>query len=393
MGGLQVRGRGVPALALSFVAAASFTGEDVVELHVPGSPLLVQCMLEDLLQRGASLGLRAALPGEFTARAFRNGKLDGAAVEGLLCLLHAQDQRAVAAALPWLTGGLGLAVGELRSGLQDVLAELEAGLDFSDGETGSYSTVAVAAHLAALAQRCGRLLAAVPQAAPGGAVLLLGASNIGKSSLANALAGRPSALVADQPGTTRDVLAIELAPGALIWDAPGDLAAAGPIESAALALRDRLAGRAAAVAVVLDAADPAVPPWERLGLPVMAVVWTRVDRVAALPPMPGVLSRKLVAGTPVFATSAKSGTGIAELRNLLVQSGATGGAQAGAPLRTSFTAVGSEVQNALAVLEEAPELAAAAVQAALRALDGVDGGQHSAEQVLDRIYGRFCLGK
>ncbi len=392
-GVVRVRGREVPALALGFAAPASFTGEAVVELHVPGSPLLVQCLLDTLLEQGARLGVRQALPGEFTARAYRHGKLDALAVEGLLGLLHAQDARAAAAAVPWLQGGLAATVAALRSDLQDLLAHLEAGLDFTDDETGGGVSEAAVAVLAAAEQRVAALLEALPRAATGGAVLLFGCSNIGKSALGNALAGRAVALVADQPGTTRDLVAVPVGPGVLLWDGPGDLDAQDEIEAAALALRDRLAGGAAALLLVLDAAAPRVPPWQHLGLPVLAVVWSRLDRVAAVPALPAALREQLPGDTPVLATSALDGRGVAELRALLGQSAATGGVQAGTPLRRAFAAVGEQLAHARGSLAAAPELAAAAVLAALQSLAEADGDPHSAEPVLERIYARFCLGK
>lgn len=392
-GQIQVRGQSVAALALCFAAPASFTGEEVVELHVPGSPLLVQCLLEDLLGRGAGLGLRQALPGEFTARAYQNGKLSALAVEGLLGLLHAQDARAAAQAIPWLAGGRGTAVAELRAGMQAVLAEIEAGLDFTEDETGTAPPATLARDLEGLRTACAQLQDAVPRAVPGGGVLLLGASNIGKSALANALAERRAALVADQPGTTRDVVAIPLDGGAMLWDGPGDLAAATGIDAAALALRDRLAAGAASLLLVLDAAAPVVPAYQNLHAPVLAVVWSRVDRVPVLPPLPAELAQSLPPDTPVLATSANQGLGIAALRDLLRRQAVPGGSQVGAPLRTAFAAVREQLELAQASLGPTPELAAAAVQAGLRFLEEVDGQRHSPEQVLGRIYARFCLGK
>ena len=97
-GRVSVRGRSVPAFALVLIGPRSFTGEDTVELHVPGSPVLVQALLEALLADGAARGARLALPGEFTARAVQNGRLDGCSAEGLLMMLHASDAEAARAA-------------------------------------------------------------------------------------------------------------------------------------------------------------------------------------------------------------------------------------------------------------------------------------------------------
>ncbi|MEC7725281.1 MAG: tRNA uridine-5-carboxymethylaminomethyl(34) synthesis GTPase MnmE, partial [Planctomycetota bacterium] len=109
-GHVVVRGQALDAYALTMVGPRSFTGEDVVELHVPGSAMLVRLLLARMLEDGASAGVREALPGEFTARACEHGRLDLAQAEGLLLLLHAQDQRQAQAAVQWLNGGLAAAV-------------------------------------------------------------------------------------------------------------------------------------------------------------------------------------------------------------------------------------------------------------------------------------------
>jgi tRNA modification GTPase len=391
-GVVRVRAGQVPAMALVMRGPRSFTGEDTVELHVPGGPLLVQLLQQELLAHGAGLGVRAALPGEFTARACRNGRLDPAQAEGVLLLLHAADRQQAAAAVQWLRGGLSAAVAAVRSHLQDALAGLEAGLDFTDDETGGVPSTVWAAPLATAAAQLAGLAANLPVAAPGGEVLLLGAANAGKSSLANALAGRAAALVDAVPGTTRDLLRIEIAPGVAVWDAPGDLVQAQAADAAALALRDRLAGRAAAVVVVLDAVAPQVPGrWSAIGPPLLAIVWTRCDLVAEPPPLPAELA-PLVGRVPVLATSSRTGAGVAAFRGWLAQRAHGGAAAPGAPLRDALDLAAAAVGRVREAAVVAPETAAVDLQAALRALDDVDGG-HSPEHVLDRIYGRFCLGK
>ena len=389
-GTVRVRGRDVAALALVMVAGHSFTGEDVVELHVPGSPLLVQHLLAALLAAGAAHGVRAALPGEFTARAAQHGRLGAAEIEGLLLLLHAADQRAVAAAMQWLRGGGGVEVAAVRAATQDVLALLEAGLDFDDGEAGAVPDAAWREPLPPLAARVDALVTALPAAAPGGEVLLLGRANSGKSSLCNALAGRDAVLVAGVPGTTRDLVRVALPGGGALWDAPGDLDGDGAADRDALALRDRLGGGAAAIAIVLDASAPVVPPAATGSvLPCAALVWTKAD-LAAPPPVPPSLLPFTAAGVPVFATSARTGEGLEPLRAHLARTADAGTVDAGGPLRHALAAAHAALLRAHAA--PAPELAAVELQAALRALDGIAGG-HSPEALLDRIYARFCLGK
>ena len=389
-GAVCVLGQRTAAFALSMPAPASFTGEHTVELHVPGSPVLVQLLLDELLRDAAALGARMALPGEFTARAVQHGKLDGIGAEALLLLLHAADRQQLQHAVQWLRGGLAAAVLELRAELQDALALVEVGLDFTDDETGAVDASIWQATLQRALVRLGELLATVPAAAPGGEVLLLGAANAGKSALANALAGRAAALVAELAGTTRDVLRIELAPGVAVFDAPGDLQAPGDIDAAALALRDRLAGGAASLLLVLDASgEPFVPPSALASpLPWFGVVWTKVD-LAQPPPLPEAVAAR-GNGLPVFATSARTGAGIGDLRTALLAAGTGGVVDAGGPLRSALGQTQQAVERALSA--PTPELVAVDLQVALRALDGI-AGTHSPEALLDRIYGRFCLGK
>jgi tRNA modification GTPase len=387
-GAVTVLGQPVAAFALVMPGPRSFTGEDVVELHVPGGMLLVQHLLDAMLADGEARGVRLALPGEFTARALQHGKLAPAAVEGLLLLLHAANARDAAAGVSWLRDGA-REVDALRAGLQDVLALLEGGLDFGDGEAGAVAIGEWRAPLTALHARLAALGAALPAAAPGGEVLLLGRANAGKSSLANALAGRAQALVDAVAGTTRDLLRIELPDGGVVWDAPGDLDEPAAADAAALALRDRLGGGAAAALVVLDAAAPAVPASVlATALPWLAVVWTKGD-VQPPPPLPAELAAR-AAGVPVFATSVRTGEGIAALRAHLARSTRAGVVDAGGPLRGAVLAAALAVERALAAA--APELVAVDLQGALRAFDAI-AGPHSAEQLLDRIYARFCLGK
>ncbi len=391
-GQVSLRGRTLAAMALVMIGPGSFTGEDVVELHVPGSPLLVQVLIEALLADGPARGVRLALPGEFTARAVQNGRLTAAAAEGLLMLLHASDQREAAAGLQWLRGGLAAAVTAVRDELQEALALVEAGLDFTDDETGAVSTATWLPIVTNAGERLRALLATLPAAAPGGEVLLLGRANAGKSSLANALAGRDEALVDQVAGTTRDLLRIEVAPGVALWDAPGDLDQPGPADAAALALRDRLAGRAHSLLVVIDASEPFVPPSALVSpSPWLGVVWTKCDRVPAPPPLPAAAAER-AGSVPVFATSAHIGAGLESLRAWLLRAARAGVVDAGAPLRHALTAARDATARATAVAHAGAEVAAVELQAALRALDGI-AGSHSPEHLLDRIYGRFCLGK
>jgi tRNA modification GTPase len=178
-----------------------------------------------------------------------------------------------------------------------------------------------------------------------------------------------------------------------LWDAPGDLDDPGEVDATALALRDRLAGGAGAAVCVLDATAPSVPGAVRSGgLPLLAVVWSKCDRVAGHPVLPEDLRAALPADVPVLETSSVLRTGLQALRELLVRSARSGAGDAGGPLREALQRAAAAVARAQDAAAMGPEVAAVELQAALRALDDL-GGRHSPEHLLDRIYGRFCLGK
>jgi len=390
--GMVALGAGcAPAMALVMPGPRSFTGEDVVELHVPGSALLCSLLAERLLNEGRQLAVRRAQPGEFSARAFGNGCLDLAQAEGLLMLIHGTSESALAAGAAWLAGGLSAALGSIRRQLQDALAWIEAGLDFEPEDTGAVGACDYAPPLQRAAAELDALLLAVPSVLPGGETLLVGASNAGKSSLANALAGRDAVLVDAGAGTTRDIVRVELSTGTAVWDAPGELDRPDAIDVAALQLRDRLGAQAAAALLVID---PLRPVFVTTSLPVLAVVFTKSDR--------GAPSDQLRAGVgrqqPVFECSAFDGAGIGELRSFLQERSAGGMREPGWPVRAAAVAARRALARVLAASPAvSPELLGAELQEALAELSVIDaaghGDSHSAEPLLDRIFGRFCLGK
>lgn len=381
---LVVLGQPVAAMLLTMPAPRSYTGEDVVELHLPGAPLLLAQVMERLLAGGEPGALRVALPGEFTQRAFENGRLALAQAEAVAALIEASSREEHRFAFAALQGELGREVAAIRSLVLDARALLESGLDFEAGETGDVPAALWQPLLAAAAQRLTTLRAALPRTRPVGDLALLGAANAGKSSLANALAGRELVLVADAPGTTRDVLRIELAPGLALLDAPGDLAAPGPLDAAALAHRDRLLQGAGGALLVVDPRGPQRLPDAR-GLPVVAVVATRADL-----PVAADWVERAAGAVPCFRVDARHGKGaLAALRALLLAqpSGSSGsGLRIAGLLREAHESI-ARAQSAAGEELVAVELADAAER--LHAIDG--GGDDDA--VLDRIFRRFCLGK
>jgi len=247
------------ALVARFAAPRSFTGEGLVELHLHGGPAVVAATLAAL----AALGLRPAAPGEFSKRAFLSGKLDLASAEGLADLLTAETEAQRLQALAAAGGGAAAAARRWAAALTRALAHLEALIDFGEDEE-------IAADVADAAADAVAAVAAEVAAALGDAwrgmltrggvrLALLGPPNTGKSSLLNALAGRPAALVSPLAGTTRDAIEVHLSLAghkAVLSDSAGVRATADVLEAAGIRRSAEAAAAADALAVVLDASEP-----------------------------------------------------------------------------------------------------------------------------------------
>ncbi len=192
-------------LALYFPAPASYTGEDVLELQGHGGAVIVDLVLKRLLE----LGCRMARPGEFSERAFLNGKMDMAQAEAIADLIEAGTGAAARAAVRSLQGEFSARVNQLQSGITELRAYVEAAIDFPDEEIDFLSDSALSGRLTLIFSGFDSITAAARQGAllrEGLTVVIAGKPNAGKSSLMNALAGEDVAIVTDVPGTTRDVL-------------------------------------------------------------------------------------------------------------------------------------------------------------------------------------------
>lgn len=404
-------GRGEqPVLVLWMPAPHSYTREDVAELHLPGSPWLLDAALRRVLE----LGAEPAQPGEFTRRAFESGRIDLLQAEGVLELVAAGDQAERRAGLALLAGGLGLRVGELREHLAQLRALCEASLDFDAGDTSGVP----AAELLELGARARReldsALAYEERREPLGdlpRVVLAGAPNAGKSTLFNRLCPGARALVSDFAGTTRDYL-VGLWPlgqrGVQLVDTAGlDQSLARATEPDRLAqarASEQLAAADLLLWLVDASADPAARDLERdlASLPAgpqRCLVWTKSD----LGP-PGTLPPD-AAGAPIVARiSAETGAGLDELASICGR--ALGLGMAVGPCEPSTgRALGLRHRRALELARDALDeslegirtsapldLAADALRRATDALDGIQG-RTTPEDVLDRIFARFCLGK
>ena len=381
---LTLREGAASVLVLMMPRPASLTGEDVVEIHGPGSALWIARLGSEL----QALGARLAEPGEFTRRAVENGKASLADAEALLALIEAETESERRFAREALRGSLSA----LAAGIADriVLARsiLESGLDFTDGETGD---VAGEEWLPAVRLALGdlhNLLANAPAGRSAGALMVVGAANAGKSSLCNALAGRDVVLVSERAGTTRDVVPVEISGGGRLLDSPGDLASVDGVDVLALALRDRLGAGAAGALLVVDATAPS---WVARAFVPIAVVFTKCDLAED---DTAVFVPREFLHLPVFRTSARTGQGLEQLRAFLSRS-ALPRNEAGAALLLGHCEAAADCLTQAIELGESgagPELAAVELGRALEHLE-ILAGRISPEHFLDAIFARFCLGK
>jgi tRNA modification GTPase len=376
----------------------SYTRQPLAELHTIGSPPLLEATLEAVRRAGA----RLARPGEFTLRAFLAGRLDLTQAEAVLGVIDARGPAQLHTALSQLAGGLATPLAALRERLLDLLAHLEAGLDFAEEDIAFISAGQLDEQLAAAAGEVASLAARMTARGEAGQlprVVLLGEPNAGKSSLFNALTGRPAAIVSDQAGTTRDFVAKELVLGGgqcllidtagVMTDAPG-----ASLAAAAQGSTGDQAQQADVIVICVDASRPATP-WEKAriagGSPSpQVIVWTKIDVANGLPPPPA----------SAIATSSRSGAGLDELRQAIAAAAGAARGEAGI-VATTASRCRESLELSAAALGRARELAAASggeeliaaeVRAALDGLGQVVGAVYT-EDVLDRVFSRFCIGK
>lgn len=383
------------ALILWFPAPASYTGEDCAELHLHGGLAVVDAAVEAL----AALGLRLAEPGEFTRRAFQNGRLDLAQAEAVADLIDAETTAQARQALDQLGGGLSRRYDAWRELLIESLAVLEAAVDFPDEDLPEDVAARARPHLEEL---LGALQAALADAdrgrrvREGYRVALIGAPNAGKSSLLNALAGREAAIVTATPGTTRDVIEVPLVLAgykALLADTAGVRDTAEAIEAEGVRRARAWAEGADLRLWVVDASDSAGHWREAAGLARSGdlLVLNKSDLAR------GADAREASAGDlESLAVSVASEAGVTALRAWLEARvvAALSGAEFPAATRLrhadSLREAADRVARALDQAE--PELAAEDVRLAARALERVSG-RVDPEAVLDRVFSSFCIGK
>ena len=381
--------------------ASGYTGEESAELFCHGSPVVLTLAMEAL----CAVGARPAGPGEFTRRAFLNGKLGLTQAEAVMDLIDAETPAAARNAAGQLTGALARRVSGVYDGLVDLSAHFCAVLDYPDEDLDPFTLEGMAAALAGAAEELKRLLAtwrrgrALTQGVP---CAIVGRPNAGKSSLLNALVGYERAIVTDIPGTTRDTVEEKLQLGGVLLrliDTAGLRETADPVEKLGVE-RSRAALEGAELILVLW--DSTLPPdredVELLERAIAAAPTILVRSKRDLPPAP-TSALDLPEGLPTVELSVKTGQGLDELEAAVAALFPAGGEEAGSLLTNQRQA--DAARRALAAVERAgeclalgltPDAALSDVEEALSAL-GELTGRSVTEDVTDRIFSRFCVGK
>lgn len=391
-------------LVVLFPGPGSHTGEDVVELHLHGNPLLAAEACEAACRAGAV----PAEPGEFTRRAFLNGKMDLTQAEGVADLVNARTAAAARAAMRQMRGGIADSVGPLRERLVGLIVRLEAAIDFSDEEdVGELSLDGLPAEIAGLRQALGNLKAGFRRGKAlrdGAVVVLAGVANVGKSRLLNRLLGEERAIVSPSPGTTRDYLYGETEIGGVpvsLVDTAGLRDTDDPVEAEGVRRsRERIAS-SDLLLFVLDGSRPAEEPdreayGEVAGVPHLLLL-NKDD-------LPARETGERFAGAGCrgrLRLSAKTGEGMEALRSAVAAEIAPGAGEAAsaAPLsrlrhlRSVEAADEAMARAERAVADGLPaECIASDFRDAAIALSGLIGGI-APEEVLDAVFGSFCIGK
>lgn len=368
------------ALVLVFHAPHSFTGENVVELHLHGSTAIVNSVLSSLSRM---VGLRPAEAGEFTRRALENERLDLARVEGLADLIEAETEAQRRQAISVFSGALGDKAQSWRVRLIRAAALIEATIDFADEEVPVDVSPEVASLLSDVSDELSHEMAGVGAAErirDGFEVAIVGAPNVGKSTLLNALAGRKAALTSHVAGTTRDVIEVRMDLRGLpvtFLDTAGLRDAGDEIEALGIDLARERAGRADLRLILLEqvGATPAVVPQEG-------------DIVA-------VSKRDLGSGD----FSAVTGEGLDVLVDRITKELEARASLAGVAIRERHRIAMERAVSALGIAQdrlrtssEVAELTAEDLRTAIRALDSLVG-RVDVENLLDEIFASFCIGK
>ena len=384
-------------LILYFSAPHSFTGEDVLELHGHGGPVVMHA----LLARCVELGARLAEPGEFSRRAFENDKIDLAQAEGIADLIEAATAQAARAALRSLTGEFSRAVHALTDALAELRSLIEATLDFPDEEIDPLADTDIIPRLERLSADLAILRARAREGSvlrSGMTVVLAGLPNVGKSSLLNRLAGEERAIVTEIAGTTRDAvretIQVEGIPLHII-DTAGLRDTEDVVEKLGIERSWREIGQADVILQIVDARSGVTPADQAIAarLP-SGIERLVVENKADLAHRES--GRHVVHGTVHLTVSAKSGAGVEFLHDELLRVAGWRGHGEDALLARArhleaLADADARLKVAAAQLDQL-ELTAEELRLAQEALSSITG-EFTADDLLGMIFGRFCIGK
>ena len=386
-------------LLVFFPEPRSFTGEDVVELQGHGGPVVMDL----LCQRVFELGARPARPGEFSERAFLNGKLDLAQAEAIADLINSETAAAARLATRTLEGDLSRKIEDLQAKMKALRMYVEAAIDFPEEEIDFLSDNKVNTHLQNITEQIGQLFSSARQGRllrDGMTLVIAGLPNSGKSSLMNALAGYEAAIVTEVAGTTRDLvrerIQIEGMPVHLV-DTAGVRETDDRIERVGVQRARREAERADRVLWVFDgAADPKHAQFDPANLPngvPVTLVRNKIDLTQGSPEL------RVTPAGPEIALSASSGAGIALLREHLKHCMGLADAPQGEFIAQRrhleiIKRVLTYIKAGAAALErhQAGEILAEELRLAQQTLGEITG-EYSSDDLLGDIFANFCIGK
>ncbi|NLD84135.1 MAG: tRNA uridine-5-carboxymethylaminomethyl(34) synthesis GTPase MnmE, partial [Clostridiales bacterium] len=389
-------------MAVYFAAPRSYTGEDSIEIHchasAPGVYEIIRCIM--------SAGARPAQPGEFTRRAFLNGKMDLSQAEAVCDFIAAASDAGARAAQFQLQGGMKDRVLGFQDRLSDLLAEAQAAVEYpeEDLETGIAQTAAPS-----LEELLGEITALAGTFCAGSVIkngiltAIAGKPNVGKSSLLNALAGRERAIVAQIPGTTRDTVEHAVSIGGVAFnltDTAGIRAAGDEVERMGVARSKDALSAAQLTLFVLDASAPL----DRDDLEAFSHVGGRailvLNKADLAPAMTGEDARRALGDLPSAAVSARTGEGLGALRDAMAAFAGTDARAAEDLLVTSarhkclLDSAAGHIRDALSALRTGVDMDCVTIdlQSAWDDLGAITGNTLS-EEIIDRIFEKFCLGK
>jgi len=380
-----------------FAAPRSYTAEDVVEISCHGSPVV----LRHCVSRALAAGARAAEPGEFTLRAYLNGRIDLPQAEAVRDLIHATTLYQARVAAQQLDGSVSRAVQPVKERLVELISLLEAGIDFAEDDVSVAPAEEIDARLGEVLGGLDRLLASYAWGKyvhDGITLAIVGRPNVGKSSLFNALLGEDRAIVTDIPGTTRDMVSesfsLEGVPVRLL-DTAGIRESSDVVERLGIERTQRAMADADLTLVVLDLGEPLSDADREILARTESQGWRLV--VGNKRDLP----RRMEAGVEQVAVSAQTGEGISELKQALIGRIAPEGIaapQSGLITSARHEALLREAREAAQKAREANsiglphELLLLDCYAALRPLDALTGAT-TADDILNRIFSTFCIGR